>query len=252
MITINDLEIKRDELIKQRDAIEERRNAILDEITDNAREIMNRYLIEDAITSNFYVNYYDKSYGLEFSCDIGFQVEGKLPGIMEFGSTIWFEFRCGKISFNVGTIGSYGLEDKFQLKRNHLLYHLTCVCGSYIQADLNACWVPELDDITDNYYDISSEIRMIEKDIHFLKVDSIKTDIIKVGTKLVYKSEPTCASIRLSNKYHTWKNAIYTITKVTDCFVFFDIVDHNGTTWQDKVRKKLIIDTIINNVVEEK
>ena len=169
-------------------------------------------------SGNTTVHYSDNN-SVSFRCDIGFQKSDNSDA-MEFGSSFSFYYEEGKIAVNCGTIGQYNLEDKFQLARNSIIYHLTCVHGKQIQDMFNSVPAYDFIDSWKQYCIQSGEVRKAKTALDEWEYAQAKAKI-KLGVRFYY-DEHKATPLPISS-YYKWYKDYFKVTKVTDKYVYIDV-----------------------------
>lgn len=187
----------------------------------------------------------------EFCCEMGF-VTSEKEDRLEFGSSFYFYYRDGKIEVNCGTIGYYGLDNKYQLMRNKALYYITCVHGKIIEELFSNIDLSCLSDSFDKYCSTMGNVKRVEHKINQKERELVEKELL-VGASLSYDVEKVNNYNKLpigSNYY--FKKEKFVISKVTPNFVTMDIYDIDSGKLlykSEKVRKFKLVDAICSNVV---
>ncbi len=228
---------------------------IVDQYKAKIVETISKYLVEGAILTRAYVQYPGWNGVTEFRCEIGFQDKSRDEGYLVFGCDFDFYYEDNKIAINRGTMGKYGLEDEYQIKRDAVVYNLVYLNGKKLTEELNAIDVPELREVYDVYAKSDRLADTIKYDLRKLKREAIAQSIA-VNNVYAYTENASSYS-KISNKtIYNWKEDVFTVTKITDKYVWFDI---ETTTWgieskitiKDKCKKELLISLISDNSVKE-
>lgn len=228
---------------------------IADQYKAKIVEAISKYLVEDAIIARANLQYPGWSGELDFHCEIGFQDKSRGEGWLVFGCDFDFYYEGGKIAVNKGTMGKYGLEDEYQIKRDAVVYNIVYLNGKKLTEELNAIDVPELREVYDIYAKSDRLANTIKYDLRKLKREAIAQSIA-VNNVYAYTENASSYS-KISNKtIYNWKEDIFTVTKITDKYVWLDV---ETTAWlneskviiKDKCKKELLISLISDNSVKE-
>ena len=228
---------------------------VVDQYKAKIVEAISKYLVEDAIIVRANLQYPGWSGELDFHCEIGFQDKSRGEGWLVFGCDFDFYYENGKIAINKGTMGKYGLEDEYQIKRDAVVYNLVYLNGKKLTEELNAIEVPELREVYDVYAKSDRLADTIKYDLRKLKREAIAQSII-VNNVYAY-TENASSHSKVSNKtIYNWKEDVFTITKITDKYIWFDVettgwVNESKITIKDKCKKELFISLISDNSIKE-
>ena len=181
----------------------------------------------------------------EFRCEIAFNTpEGK----RDFGSDFWLGFREGKLEFNQGTIGSYGLNNIYQLKRNRMLYHLTFLYGQFIEHEIKNIDCEEFEAARALLRETSSKKNDAKRAYELAKKDEADKQIENGAVFINTSNASRYTRISEVFRYGDWKDDSYKVTKVTPKFVELEVLN-NCCIAKDKVRRQLLIDRLVEGMI---
>lgn len=190
---------------------------------------------------------------VEFRCEIGFKLSDS--DHIDFGSDFYFYFEDNKIKINAGTIGSYSLESVGQLKRNKVVYELTCVYGVQLEQLLGEIPTNSFSEASAAYYDASRAHSDAKRELRKAQEAEIDANLA-FADKFQYTDKAN-KYYRLSDvpNFYNWKKDVFKVVKVTPKFVEFEIInisiDGSVRTYSDKIRKEKLINEILEGRVEK-
>ena len=228
---------------------------IVDQYKAKIVETISKYLVEGAILTRAYVQYPGWNGVTEFRCEIGFQDKSRDEGWLVFGCDFDFYYEDNKIAINKGTMGKYGLEDEYQVKRDAVIYNLLYLNGKKLTDELNAIDVPELKEVFDAYAKSDRLVNTLKHELRKLKREAIAQSLA-VNNSYAY-TETASSYSKISNKtIYNWKEDIFTITKITDKYIWLDVetnawLSESKVVIKDKCKKELFISLISDNSVKE-
>ena len=198
-------------------------------------------------------NYHLRGNGVEFSCEMGF-VKDQDSNIFEFGSSFYFYFKDGKVKINSGTIGDYGLDDKYQLMRNKMIYYITCVHGELIEKTLSNIDVSYLVELCEKFCNASGDLRIVSNELKSKEKELIEQMIGVVGTTIIYDAEKANQMNRIDEvgSHYGYKSEKFVITKITTKFVIFYTYNMGNDRLVfigERIRKSRLIDAINSGVM---
>lgn len=199
---------------------------------------------------NFDLGYNNK---IEFRCEIGFKLGDS--DRTDFGSDFYLYFEDDKLKINAGTIGSYSLDSIGQLKRNKVIYELTCVYGFQLEQLFSEISTTSFTEATTAYYEASREHSDAKRALRKAQEQEIESNLSFNDT--FYYTEKANKYFRLSDvpNFHNWKRDTFKVIKVTPKFVEFEIInisiDGSVRTYSDKIRKEKLINEILEGRVEK-
>lgn len=252
MTTINELKLACEQKEIAKNAAEELMNAERLKVQEQFVSRVKLFLKEDDAVIR--CPKFDTDYrGIEFRCEVAFQLPNS--DRTDFGSDFYFYFEDGTIKINSGTIGSYSLENTYQLKRNKVIYELTCVFGGQLKQLLSEIDVSEYKKLTSAYYEASSEHASAKKELRAAEEKKIDSELW-CGNKFIY-TEKASRYNRLSeaSRWSNWNQDIFEIVKVTPKFIELEIknVSIEGTcrTYSDKIRKEKLVNAVLEGIVKK-